>query len=140
MRYLEKFILYEQKCDLDYQIEELRDFCETYLAYLLDDGFYLNFDSEDKFSNSINIWLRKRKSGRKYFFSWNEIKNYFIPFLFILSKNYEMDLDNDILYGKCIIVFNKDSSDFDFNIDEIEHTTSLDKSVIDSIVVMIKIK
>ena len=40
MRYLEKFILYEQKCDLDYQIEELRDFCETYLAYLLDDGFY----------------------------------------------------------------------------------------------------
>ena len=51
-----------------------------------------------------------------------------------------MDLDNDILYGKCIIVFNKDSSDFDFNIDEIEHTTSLDKSVIDSIVVMIKIK
>ena len=78
--------------------EELQDFCDTYLAYLLDEGYSIEA-SEIGFGEYalvlrnenrptdvpidselfVNIWMQ---------FTWEEVKDQFIPFLHILSKQY----------------------------------------------------
>lgn len=113
---------------------ELKDFCETYLAYLLDNGFELKFDEPDYYDNNVNIWLQKKgdievvsNSGiyRSVTFEWNEVKNIFIPFLVMLSKNYKMCLDHsEMERGKCIVVNTENSDNFEFSVDEIKESDS----------------
>ena len=68
------------------QIEELKDFCETNLVYLLDEDFELDIDSRFPGSTGNVSFYLKRESG----FTWDEIKDYFIPFLQRLSNKYEI--------------------------------------------------
>ena len=68
------------------QIEELKDFCETNLVYLLDEDFELDIDSRFPGSTGNVSFYLKRESG----FTWGEIKDYFIPFLQRLSNKYEI--------------------------------------------------
>ena len=76
--------------------EELQDFCETYLAYLLDDGFEVSVEtSYDHWKNNseyLGITIKKTDNG---FFKWNDIKDQFIPFISVLSKEYKLN-------GRCI--------------------------------------
>ena len=81
-------------------VEELKDFCETHLAYLIDDGFkvkvYKNTDNYcvliiykiKSYADNIN-----RAYDTTYKFSWNSVKDYFIPFFNQLDKNYEVYLE-----------------------------------------------
>ena len=62
--------------------EELKDFCETNLAYLLDDGRLLIEDSRD---NLVRIQLDFDR-----YKDWNEIKDHIIPFLIRLTNKYEV--------------------------------------------------
>jgi hypothetical protein len=85
---------------------ELLDFCETNLVYLLDEGFEI----------IVNDHFSKRSEGNPFYqiiieesneesrlgltnpnisvvktpFSWNKIKDYFIPFMDLLDKNYKL--------------------------------------------------
>lgn len=80
-------------------INELVDFCETYLAYLIDEGFkvrvYIKTDDYcilritkiKSYADNINKAYDTHSK-----FSWNSIKDYFIPFFKILDKNYELCL------------------------------------------------
>lgn len=85
---------------------ELRDFCETNLAYLLDEGFDImisgNNFSGDSFK-SIKITnpksLDDREDGAELvarmgyavnYFKWNDIKDHFIPFLTRLLSEYSI--------------------------------------------------
>jgi hypothetical protein len=73
--------------------EELKDFCENSLAYLLDDGYNVSVYKYPMknyaivslgllFENSITFdWKR---------FYWDDIKDSFIPFLQLLSRRYEL--------------------------------------------------
>lgn len=75
----------------DGESEELLDFCETNLAYLMDDGFEISCDD----NQYINLYLpgesnRFRYGTAKDPFDWNDIKDHFIPFIQLLSKRYEL--------------------------------------------------
>jgi len=72
--------------------EELQDFCDTYLAYLLDEGY-----SIEVVSGSDEYVLVLRNENRptnvpmdspELLFTWEEVKDQFIPFLHMLSKQY----------------------------------------------------
>jgi len=72
--------------------EELEDFCDTYLSYLTDEGFFIEY--EELYSgHCTNVTIRhsKREDSRySHDFSWDEIKDRFIPFIQMLSKEYKL--------------------------------------------------
>jgi hypothetical protein len=63
--------------------EELKDFCETNLAYLLDEGTEV-LVGETQNGNIVKIKFDKMKS-------WDEIKDHIIPFATRLNNKYEME-------------------------------------------------
>lgn len=73
--------------------EDIRDFCESSFAYLMDEGFTIKiFSSERPFSSLVkgefNIWLQK--DNAKSFFKWDDVKDYYIPFLQLLDNRYDI--------------------------------------------------
>lgn len=82
---------------------ELKDFCEINLVYLLDDGFEIMI-SGNNFSGgsfkSIKITnprsLDDRQDGTVNYFKWDDVKDHFIPFLTRLLNEYS-------IYGNFII-------------------------------------
>jgi hypothetical protein len=91
-------------------INELKDFCESNLIYLIDEGFTVevidNTDSSFK-KEFAGVTIRLSKYDRTtnsllgtYIynkdFNWNDIKDYYIPFLIRLSKEYKT-------FDKCLI-------------------------------------
>ena len=66
--------------------EELRDFCEGYLAYLLDDGDYEVFT----YTYAEHFKILFCEKVRSYI-EWDNIKERFIPFLSMLDKNYNIE-------------------------------------------------
>jgi hypothetical protein len=99
MRYLKTF----ESVDFE---KDLRDFCETYLAYLLDDGDFelsviwqgsiYNVVTPDKDYHIIKICKLDYSDSytRATGFNWLQVKDYFIPFLHMLNNKYS------ILQGK----------------------------------------
>ena len=77
MRYLKPF-----NENTDNFKEELQEFCELNLAYLLDDGRLLVEDSRD------NLVIVQLNFGRNK--DWNEIKDHIIPFFIRLTNKYEV--------------------------------------------------
>lgn len=70
------------------ELDELRDFCETHLAYLVDKDFVV--DVSNDFTHK-NFHISILKEGSKYKgFTWEEIKDHFIPFLTHLSRKYDI--------------------------------------------------
>jgi hypothetical protein len=78
----------------DNEVVELLDFCETSLAYLMDEGFDISCD--------LDKYLQLSLPGKSTFrsnpnaisikdpFDWNDVKDHFIPFLQLLSRRYEL--------------------------------------------------
>jgi hypothetical protein len=62
--------------------EQLQEFCELNLAYLLDDARLVVQDSSD---NLVGVHLRFDKDK-----DWNEIKDHIIPFFIRLTNKYEV--------------------------------------------------
>lgn len=87
MRYIKRF-------NENNNEEDLQDFCETHLAYLLDDEDFtlLVDDINDDDDTGHSIRLENYKG-----FKWNDIKDYFIPFLKQLDKirGHQIKIDND---------------------------------------------
>jgi hypothetical protein len=96
MKHLKKF---NENLQSD-EVEQLKDFCETSLAYLLDDGYNVSLFIRDKVKYPgknhviVSLGLPKYKTpssaldyGR---FHWNDVKDYYIPFLQMLQRRYEL--------------------------------------------------
>jgi hypothetical protein len=62
--------------------QELKEFCENNLAYLLDEGKLTVDDSRD---NLVRVQLNFDRDK-----SWNEIKDHIIPFLIRLTNKYRV--------------------------------------------------
>jgi len=82
--------------ELNLQREELRDFCETYLAYLLDEGFELKIYGGGQITSNGNVIKRNPfqvslVKQDKSIFSWQDIINHFLPFLKFLKDNYNLE-------------------------------------------------
>jgi hypothetical protein len=82
------------------EYEQLKDFCEMYLAYLLDDGDW-KIDIAMRTSVYPNtgyydcmIWRRYETNAdgsHSYPNStWDDVSDYFIPFFKVLTDNYEL--------------------------------------------------
>ncbi len=63
--------------------QDLKDFCEMNLAYLLDEGTEVSV-GETQNGNYVKIKFDKMKS-------WDEIKDHIIPFATRLNNKYEME-------------------------------------------------
>ena len=86
MRYIQK---YNESNSEGLNEEEVRDFCETHLAYLMDDGLrilvspdYFDLKVIDyKVTLSFRLFVNKR---------WGQIKDQVIPFLTHLRNGYDL--------------------------------------------------
>jgi hypothetical protein len=71
--------------------DELKDFVESCLAYLLDEGFHVFIPRASLDDGTTAIWLglnyRENKSNA---FTWDDIKDYYIPLLKLLSNRYQI--------------------------------------------------
>ena len=101
MRYLKRF---NESVDLE---NDLRDFCEMNLAYLLDnDDFRLSViwqghGNMGRAEDCYNINLCKLDdSSASAGFTWNEVKDYYIPFLHMLNNEYKIMSNEDLNVGK----------------------------------------
>ena len=74
--------------------EEVQDFCETNLAYLMDEGYdiYLKEDRDRSllFALTIPSDISTEEDYDAGEFKWDDIKDHFIPFLTRLNKNYSV--------------------------------------------------
>jgi hypothetical protein len=104
LHYLKK--IFENDLYSQVDSDELQDFCETYLAYLLDDtSFKIEVIDTEKWDSYI-IWLGKTLVfGRIQTFHWNDIKDYYIPFVTILSREYDLN-DKDLDQRESSIIIN----------------------------------
>ena len=78
-------------------ISELKEFCETHLAYLLDEDFSIgyrilnNSGRNDIHVPSIEIVIRstsKNPMKNSLPFRWDEVSNHIIPFIHFLNMKY----------------------------------------------------
>jgi hypothetical protein len=95
MKYLKK--IFESKVGIDK--DELTDFCEMNLAYLLDDGdFRIDIEYFDDLIGQYLIVVRLVKMvelspGERMttMYQWQEVKDYIVPFIIQLNKNYKLN-------------------------------------------------
>ncbi len=111
MRYLKKIFENDSnKVDKD----ELQDFCETYLVYLLDDTkFKLTINESTKWDSYI-IWIVSP------YFSWSEIENYYIPFVTMLSREYDLEDERLDQISSSIIINFMSGDQLFIKVDDIE--------------------
>ena len=95
MKYLKR--IFESKT-----VEELQDFCETNLSYLLDDGDFDVLVRDDVYGKKFNgiqymIHIKKSKLGER--FKWIDVKEHIIPFLHVLNREYRISRDKIDLHS-----------------------------------------
>ena len=108
MKYLKR--IFESKVGIDK--DELIDFCEMNLAYLLDDGdFRIDIEYfDDLIGQNIIVFklvkLVELSPGERMTtkYEWCEVKDYVIPFIVQLNKSYKL---NTTWYDKGSIVINQ---------------------------------
>lgn len=77
--------------------DEVKDFTEDCLAYLLDDGFEVTTYRMAHDKRSAVIWIAKpgprigwNNKQTRIGFEWDEVKDYYIPFVQLLAKKYQL--------------------------------------------------
>ena len=96
MKHLRRFFEAEYSSKKGVDRDELREFCEMNLAYLLDDSnFRLDIEYFDDMIGQDIIVIKLFKMvelspGERMTtdFEWGEVKDYVIPFIVQLNKNY----------------------------------------------------
>ena len=83
MKYLKSIFESSELSD----INELQDFCEMYLAYLIDEDWEVEVSEEPGFIKTFKIVIN---NSPKNITSWDQIKDKIIPFLEMLKKNYNL--------------------------------------------------
>jgi hypothetical protein len=88
MRYLNNFNE-NTNYFLQEDLNELQYFCETYLAYLIDEGFGIRVRHGSR-KDRARIEFYKGELHFPIAFSWDDVKDHYIPFYQMLSKEYEI--------------------------------------------------
>lgn len=103
MKYLKKFEnkWYEKTVDKG----ELKSLTESYLAYLMDDGFRvgINLDRHEDYDKAIDIHLFKDATSFSEvdaygdedifdLFYWKDVKEHFIPFITMFRREYSFSV------------------------------------------------
>ncbi len=86
MKYIKTF---ESKITNDF-LEELEDFIDANLVYLLDMGpMYSGYVIQDKLKDKVKITIRL--SIQDLSFKWDDVKDYMIPFIYRLDNQYKIE-------------------------------------------------
>ena len=96
MKHLRRFFEAEYSSKVGVDRDKLREFCEMNLAYLLDDGdFRIDIEYFDDMLGQDIIVIKLFKMvelnpGERMTtdYEWGEVKDYVIPFIVRLNKNY----------------------------------------------------
>ena len=93
MKYIKLFETFE-RWSRD-QKSELQDYCETNLAYLMDEGFKVRVGQQYAIGiiyGNVSIAIKKEPTNgqSREDFNWSDIKDHFIPFCVRLEKEYEI--------------------------------------------------
>lgn len=83
MRYIKHFRITESS-NQQY-IDEVKDLADSSLVYLLDEGFKLEYFNPNML---YEVTIKLSKPDDNFGFTWNDIKDYYIPFLQRLVNNY----------------------------------------------------
>lgn len=78
MRYIRR---YNESNSEGLNVEQIKDFCETHLAYLMDEGLRVLVSSQGKVMVQIRLVHNK---------TWLDIKDHIIPFLIHLKNEYDL--------------------------------------------------
>lgn len=108
-------------------IEIIKDITESSLVYLLDEGFKIDYTSPN-FLNMPSSVLRvaiKVFASKEYDVTWNNIKDYFIPFIQRLKESYK-------LRENCFIIFTEPPIWEDGEIGKKSMSLSIDRLLNDS--------
>lgn len=72
--------------------EEIQEFCENRLAYLIDEDFRIQTNLWDLDPVSVSFILIRRFDSQiePISFSWEDVKDYYIPFLQMLQRKYNV--------------------------------------------------
>jgi hypothetical protein len=139
MKYLKRFNEALNRPQRKALRQELDDFCSTHLAYLADDGYSFRSDTFVNANNqlvSTFIFLKREESDPHYTFnpfSFDEVKDKFIPFVYHLKKKYHIlevykpSLRTDNIIFTCRDEDNRPSTLY-YNIEDLD-TVSLDNVV-----------
>lgn len=94
MKFILEFNPWKDKLS-NYEIEDLKDFCNGYLVYLIDEGYFIktyqniNLSSKNEFGIT-KITITNGTVPKRYNFRWEDVKDYMIPFFVGLSKSYNI--------------------------------------------------
>lgn len=77
----------------EYNEAMLREYCEMNLAYLIDEGFFIDIHWNG--GGYYNIILRKSLTTNQHgvhtsYFKWDDIKDHYIPFILRIQKSYKL--------------------------------------------------
>lgn len=87
-----KYIKYFESLEFtSSDIKELEDFCNDYLAYLIDDGFDVRIRHGSN-NSRVRIEFYKGKPFDPTPFDWDDVKDIYIPFFHMLSEEYKISL------------------------------------------------
>lgn len=73
--------------------DDLKEFCEIHLSYLMDLGFKVDITPKPWITTGEGNYYSLHKlsiSKNGEFFSWNDIRDEFIPFYEMLKSNYDL--------------------------------------------------
>lgn len=109
MRYLKNFN--EGASFLPEDLNELQYFCETYLAYLIDEGFGIRVRHGSR-KDRARVEFYKGELHFPIAFNWDDVKDHYIPFYQMLSKEYEISTtpsrisdSGEVEYKECSVKF-----------------------------------
>jgi hypothetical protein len=112
MRYLRNF---NEGSFLPTHLNDLQYFCETYLAYLLDEGFVIRVRYGSRKDRArIEFYKDDDNLPFTHFpapFNWDDVKDHYIPFYQMLSKEYEISTtpsritNGEVEYKECAVKF-----------------------------------
>jgi hypothetical protein len=88
MKHLKKF----NESVQDDKVGELKEFCNSSLVYLIDEGYSLDFNWS-KFGGYVDVIFSKKTNTGRYPtspFNWIDVKYDYIPFIESLSRKYKV--------------------------------------------------
>jgi hypothetical protein len=81
------------------ELRDLKEFCESCLAYLLDEGFEIDYEKGTGDFHWIDLWGSKDEEyDNPISYTWDQVKDYYIPFIQLLKSRYK--LVDSIIYVK----------------------------------------
>lgn len=125
---------------------QLKDFCEGYLVYLIDDGFMIevkNSDRRDPWSNVGVDWSPNQNEAiiiikhTDSFFKWNSVIDSILPFLQMLSKQYPIK-HNKIAFRNTYHL-GWSSKKFDYNLNQLLNGVEVDDSYLKQIELRVRL-